>query len=85
MKLLHHLAGLKAAGTNPDSLGFAVHSGVNGLQIYVKAPLGDVMSVTHIIAGRGFLAAYFANLRHRYLQISRQYILFRPIGKYFNR
>lgn len=55
---------LQAGGADPDTLGRALHHGVNLLQVQVPAPFGHIMGVADAVAEPGTAATNIAHLRH---------------------
>src|ERR1700690_1239376 len=61
---LNHFAAAQAASANADTLGRALHFGMNRAEIDVPAPLGDVVGVADVVAELRPLAANITNLCH---------------------
>jgi len=61
---LGDFAALDAIGADADALGGSVDQGVYGLQVWVPATPGDVVSVRDVIAELRAFAAYVAYLCH---------------------
>jgi hypothetical protein len=57
-------AGFDAAGAGLDPLGVAVGDGLDGLQVGVPAPTGDVVGVRDVVAELRSLAAKITYLCH---------------------
>ena len=61
----YNLAGLDAAGANPDALGSAVDQSLDSLQIHVPAPPGYIVRVRDVVTELRPFAADVAYLCHR--------------------
>ena len=67
--LLRDFTGLEATGANPEASRLAINLGMNGLQVDIETPVAEIVGLAYIVTRTGFLAAYFANLSHHFLQI----------------
>src|SRR4029077_14492858 len=61
---LNHFAAAQAGRAYPHSLGGSAHSRMHRTQIYVPAPLGDVMGVADPVSELRLFAADFTLLCH---------------------
>ena len=74
---LGDLAALDAAGADADALGSAVDQGLDGLQIDVPAPAGDVVRVGDVVTE---LRAFAANIAYLCHDFAPNVFLFRAAG-----
>jgi hypothetical protein len=65
-------AAAEAGGADADPFGGRAHFGVHRPQIYVPAPLGNVMGVADVVSELRPLAAEFTYLCHGLLQVSSE-------------
>ena len=54
---LDHSAGPDASGTDTRSLVGSIDDGANPLEIGIPSPLGDVMSMAHVVTKQGTFSA----------------------------
>jgi len=70
---LNNFAAAQAGCADTNALGGAVHSGPDGAQIHVPAPLTHVVGVTDVVSKLRPLAADLAYLCHEPLQMSSEF------------
>lgn len=61
---LNHSAGPDASGADACSLVGSIDDGADPLKIGVPSPLGDVMSVAHVVAEQRTFSAYITACCH---------------------
>src|SRR5271157_911240 len=59
-----YFAAAQAGGAHTDALGGRAHAGVHRTQVYVPAPLGDVVGVADTVSELRLLAADITLLSH---------------------
>jgi len=67
-----HFAAAQAGGADANPFGSGAHLGVDRSQIYVPAPLGDVMGVADVVSELRPLAADLTYVCHGLLQVSSE-------------